>query len=705
MFRWSQVFHASTLLCVAILSFLFLAPCAQAAVPRAPSHVSVRLSSSGVVTLRWRDESRNETRFDVQRQRFDSALNLFTETALFPLPRNSTSYSETPGIGKFRYRVRSANGSGSSKYTVFVAVTITGATSEPTPTATFTPTASPTSTASPTPTATQTATPTPFIVPGDCANSIDDDGDGLSDEDDFDCSGPNQQENVAFSGWTRVRPSSDSRIVYVSSTRGSDSASGLSPNTPKRSLTAAFNLLRSGYPDWMLLERGSTFHEALPHWIKSGRSLTEPMLVGSFGIAGAARPKIVTNGLTHGFDRSGGGGSPVLISNISLIGLEFASENYPGTSGTSGIWWLGGGENFLVEDCYVSGGFGGGITVQSSENAKIKNVKINGSVIVDSYSTNSHAQGIYADYVDGLEITNNFIDHNGYKEGVAPPTIFNHNIYIQYTNWNVTIRNNISSRASAHGTQLRPGGILEDNLYIRNPLGAFVSRGVSHMANNVVLEATDIDSNTPRGYGLTTLQSLGTVVENNIVAHRLATSSWGKGIEASGDKDVTVQGPVTFQNNIVYDWGNNSDAFSLSDPQMRYTKIRVTDNVFQQPNSTGHIVYSESASAFPSIASFSENIYFSGIAASQVFSMGGFLKSFAQWSANYYPDNSTFALLTFLDPDRSVGSYNASLGGIGSFEGFVAAARTASRSDRMTRYSANAVNDYIRAGFVVTRVP
>ena len=58
------------------------------------------------------------------------------------------------------------------------------------------------------------------------------------------------------SGWTNLAPSSDSRIIYVSSVLGADTNSGLSEASPKRTLAAAVSLLRDGYPDWLLLRRG-----------------------------------------------------------------------------------------------------------------------------------------------------------------------------------------------------------------------------------------------------------------------------------------------------------------------------------------------------------------------------------------------------------------------------------------------------------------
>src|SRR4051794_30747748 len=84
-------------------------------------------------------------------------------------------------------------------------------------------------------------------------------------------------------GWTNVTPSSDSRIVYVSNSSGNDSNSGLSSSAAVKSITRAKSLMRNGMPDEMLLKRGDTWNESFGTWRTSGRSATEPQLVGAYG--------------------------------------------------------------------------------------------------------------------------------------------------------------------------------------------------------------------------------------------------------------------------------------------------------------------------------------------------------------------------------------------------------------------------------------
>ncbi len=82
--------------------------------PAAPSGFS-RSVSSGTVNLIWTDNSSNETGFEIQRQR--RVGNQWTNTTTFTNAANDTTFSDTPGRGRWRYRVRAVNGAGASSWT------------------------------------------------------------------------------------------------------------------------------------------------------------------------------------------------------------------------------------------------------------------------------------------------------------------------------------------------------------------------------------------------------------------------------------------------------------------------------------------------------------------------------------------------------------------------------------------------------------
>jgi len=126
---------------------------------------------------------------------------------------------------------------------------------------------------------------------------------------------------VDEAGWTVLRPSPDSRIIYVSSSAGddatgracsaSDAAVGGDPFRPAgpvsayKTVRAGLAQARDGYPDWVLLRRGDAWEEPLgmPH---NGRSASEPAVIAAWGQG--PRPQLRLRGKQNGlrFDIHGG---------------------------------------------------------------------------------------------------------------------------------------------------------------------------------------------------------------------------------------------------------------------------------------------------------------------------------------------------------------------------------------------------------------
>ncbi len=87
-------------------------------IPSKPSGQVADETSSGSALLSWVDTSNNETSFSVQRQQRVGTAWTGTSTT-HGIAANSTSYSNSPGEGVWRYRVRANNSAGSSPYTSF----------------------------------------------------------------------------------------------------------------------------------------------------------------------------------------------------------------------------------------------------------------------------------------------------------------------------------------------------------------------------------------------------------------------------------------------------------------------------------------------------------------------------------------------------------------------------------------------------------
>lgn len=376
---------------------------------------------------------------------------------------------------------------------------------------------------------------------------------------------PDRQFPISLDGegWTELSPSVDSRVVYVSSSTGDDANSGLSPGNAVASIAHAKTLMRDGYPDWMLLQKGDTWEEGFGTWRDSGRSESEPIVLGTYGTG--ARPLLKT-GSTYGIS------SAQSSSYVALVGLHFYahtrdpdSPEFVSSSGNTGINWAGDSwEWLLIEDVKIES-HETGLVIQNRQTVS-QNVMIRRSTVVDSYATSGHSQGLYTYGLDGLLLEGNVFDHNGWYGDrttggsvgtAASATLFNHNMYIDHENTsNVVVAGNIFTRASATGIQVRPGGVVIDNLFVRNPTAVLIGGADSSdvdgiVQRNVILEANDINtaSNMIRGTGFA-LSNIGSLdLSDNIVAHDASASPTNtKGIGIYDDATG-----MNIQSNIFYD--------------------------------------------------------------------------------------------------------------------------------------------------------
>jgi len=250
--------------------------------------------------------------------------------------------------------------------------------------------------------------------------------------------------------WIEPVAAADTRRVYVS-TAGSDSNNGLSEATPVKTLRKGYALLRNGYPDWLLLKRGDTFSDPSPFCTTSGRSLTQPQLIAGYG--DGPRPVLL-------------GGMPQMTAPatrrvrcdwVRLDGLCFR-----GTPGK----WLGPSKGLMFQDCLWQSS---GMSFQSFY-GKVEGLELTRCIVLDNFSTLGRAQGIYCDGVAGVKLESCTFDHNGWIEGAAPATLFNHNIYISANCSGLVVTNCFISNASSHGLQARCGGTITDNVFYGNPI-------------------------------------------------------------------------------------------------------------------------------------------------------------------------------------------------------------------------------------------
>lgn len=499
------------------------------------------------------------------------------------------------------------------------------------------------------------------------------------------------------SGWTTFSASVDSRIVYVSTSTGDDANSGFSPALAKKTLLAAYGLMRDGMPDWMLLKRGDVWSESFPDWQKAGRGPAEMMVIGSYGTGN--RP-LLNTGTGKGFFTDANG---AVRAHLALTDIHFRADR-PGASATeSGVTVLNRWSDVLIENCKVES-YASNIVVQEAP-FRPANIRVRRCVVVDAHLAQAaHSQGIFAGGIDGLLIEECVFDNNGWKRGVpgAQANIFNHNMYLHETGVGFVTRGNISARGSATGILQRSGGTCENNLLLLNPTGVFL--GASQVAgpsarsalrNNVVLDSRDIASDTPRGAGIWLGGTVNTEVYGNIVAHQRSGSG---NINAFNFESTLTNLPV--HRNIVYDWTGapGVNGIGLTIDLHHVQAVQIIENRFHQVNG-GFLVELRGQPPADSGPMFGRNRYMTTNPPPNQFYWG---MTYSQWVQLSDEQWSTYGPTGFPFPERSIETYMASLGMMPTLDAFMDRARLQEKGNWDTRFTATTLNDYIQQGFGVS---
>jgi hypothetical protein len=256
-------------------------------------------------------------------------------------------------------------------------------------------------------------------------------------------------------GWTTFAVPADARLIHVSAS-GNDANDGLSTSTPVRSLQRGYDLLRSGYPDRLLLKAGDVFTEPLPNWGKSGRSPAEPMVVGVYG--NGERPRLDITGVKSALYVSS-------VHDVFFTGLYFhnadrdphAPQYVQGADGVPGVPIGGGAKNLIFEDLRVEF-FRHGFEINSDGNQD--GLTIRRCIIRNNWApwNKTGSVGIYAYRAKNLRILENVIDHNGWYAGAyqCARIGFHHNMYLVGST-GLVLENNFVARGSNNGLNLRTG--------------------------------------------------------------------------------------------------------------------------------------------------------------------------------------------------------------------------------------------------------
>jgi len=91
--------------------------------PAAPTNPNATVSGS-VVTVTWTDNANNEQFFEIRRQQRLSNGGWGNEAIVGTVGANVTSFSQSPGAGRWRYSVRAVNAAGPSSWTAWVQINV-----------------------------------------------------------------------------------------------------------------------------------------------------------------------------------------------------------------------------------------------------------------------------------------------------------------------------------------------------------------------------------------------------------------------------------------------------------------------------------------------------------------------------------------------------------------------------------------------------
>ena len=499
-------------------------------------------------------------------------------------------------------------------------------------------------------------------------------------------------------GWTQFPASSATRTVYVSSSLGNDTRTGLAPEAPVRTLAAGKARLLSGQAGRMLLRRGDTWQETLGQWRVGGRAADRPLVVGSYGEE-TARPLLRT-GTDGGLHTGAYGDSPARLRDVAFVGLHFQASGYDGEGMPAGVAWRLPTDRLLFEDCFFEG-YGNNVVIEAV-GGRSSDVRIRRCVIVDAFTTgDEHAQGLYLFGIDGLTIEECVIHHNGWRDRPdAQATIFRHNVYVQNGNRDVRVVGNLIAEAGSHGLQLRPGGEALDNLFVANPislmLGSKTADDVQPVLarDNVILDGRDINAENPRGWGIEVASVPRGRIVNNLIAHRRA-GGFPLAINVlTGDNPLGLH-DLAVRENIVYRWGGPT---FLNGTPARVSGLTLERNELQDEDAEllVQVVHAELSGE---ITASENRLDLAGRPASTWIRLGPRTTSPEVWFEALHDKSSTRERVAYPAPERDLAGYAEALGIEGGRDGFLRAARGQSRQSWRPELTARAANRWLRAGF------
>jgi len=553
---------------------------------------------------------------------------------------------------------------------------------------------------------------------------------------------PRETNGWDENGWSVLTPSADSRLIYVSSSEGNDETGEFyAPRDidniqdpgllkPFKSIKAAINQTRKGYPDWILLLRGDEWEIGFRAELKAGRSIDERAVFTSYG--NSTKRPMITKSEGREMLRIWSNRNYMVVKGISFhaLGRDPDSSSFLGWGNVGDVdgILIYGPENtvmgsILLEDNHFNY-LSKGISIDGD--ADHVDIVIRRNIIRNSYSEDGHAQGMGASSASVL-LEENVFDHNGWlvqqrvegqgEKSQGQATIFNHNTYFRRS-VDTIFRNNIFLRPSSIHNKwtANPGTrgvdeivsrnlVIENNLYVGGEIGISAGGNDDYdnghrwanikIQDNVMLAiGRDRPTNRDLGWYIDAIDwDGGTICGNYLLKNDNPLVQNINGIKLNGhSRDVNVS------KNIIYDLfmtasSNNNGAIRMnSDPK---SNIRIFDNNIQLAGSKIRPVISENIAS----TEFDNNVYFSGADLDQWFRVDGNNNSFDSWQDLSGDMGSSIEQQYFSQPERSFESYLSSIGLGASLDDFIEAVSSQSEHTWDERFSALTINRYIKQGY------
>ena len=195
-------------------------------------------------------------------------------------------------------------------------------------------------------------------------------------------------------------------------------------------------------------------------------------------------------------------------TDVTVTGIEFASDK-PTAAGIR----IFGGERVKLDGINVHD-FVFGVTCEPYATNRASQFTLTRSEVWGNYSPKNKgdSSGVFVSGTDGVEITNNYIHDNGWREGESAGTDRNHNLYAVADVTGFVLKDNVIARGASWNAQVRCGGEVEGNTFVDAP--AHLSFGYVNGAGPIAIGGVSgkVNNNTFIGERLMAGQHRGTAL-------------------------------------------------------------------------------------------------------------------------------------------------------------------------------------------------